>query len=1455
MLLARLPGAELIEVNDTFTRLTGFTREQALGRTTLDLGVWTDLTQRQHFLEQIRHAGKVREFEAEFAVRGGERRWMSLTADVVQIDGHPCMLTVGIDVTDRHRRDLFQETTYRISEAAAASDDLPALFRKLHGLIGGLMAARNLYFALVSPDGKEVSFPYFEDERSACPAPRPRGKGLTDFVIDSKQTLLARQEELRRRLKEQGYTPTGTPSAVWLGAPLVVRGQAIGVIAVQDYKDESVYGDEEKRLLTFVAEQAAAAVERRRTEDALRKAEAERRASQEYFEKSFNASPALMAITRLDDGVLLQANAAFLAAVEMGPEQALGRAITDLGIWLDGNRRLEYRRGLETGGQVRDFAARFRNRRGVIRDMVINADVIAFAHEKCVVVVALDVTERRRREREQDAIYRISAAAQDASDPAALFARVEAIFGEILSAQTFYVSLYDEARNEISYPLWRNARQPAPPTPKPPGLSLTSYVIRTGQPLGLTHADLPEFTARTGHAPLLGTFASWLAVPLLRDGRTIGTIGLIDYDDPAAHRPEDQQLLAFIASQIATALRRVEVEAARRESQEYFTKSFHASPALMLLAGLDTGRILEVNAAFCRASGFSREEAVGRTSLELGLWPDPAERAHVMRRLAAERAVHDYGTKLLNKSGEPRYVLLNADLIELAGRPSMLVTAIDLTDRHRQEKIQDATYRISRAVLASGDLATLFAELHRTVASLMPAKNFYVALLDSARGVLTFPYFADEKAPPAGFSPTPRPLGLGFTDFVIETAQTQLATSEELVKLFRARGAYEPPPHPPALRLGAPLLVEGKAFGVIAIHDYENPRAYGEEEKRLLTFVAEQAAAAVERRRAEDAMRKAEERYRGIFENALEGLYTSTPEGRFLNVNPAFARMLGYDTPAHLLATIGDIGREFYAEKGRRAEFFRQLGFADEVTDFESQVYGRDGRKIWISESVRAVRDAQGRVDHLEGVAVDITDQRETARVLQAAKESADSANRAKSQFLASMSHELRTPLNGILGYTQILRRDSALTDKQRSGVGIIQDSAEHLLALINDVLDLAKIEARKLELHATDFDLPAFARAVADFFLPRAREKNLLLEANIAPDLPRHVRGDVQRLRQVCYNLLSNAVKFTARGSVIFTVERAGGRIRFSVSDTGPGIAPDDQALLFEPFAQIGDHTRHAEGTGLGLNVSRGIVEQMGGKLQLDSRPGWGSRFWFEIDLPGGSAGSSAAPEAGARRVIGYAGARRKVLVADDHEANRQLLKDLLAPLGFEVRGAPDGAAAIQQARTWQPDFILLDLKMPKLDGFAAARAIRKALPEATTRIVGMSASAFESDRQACLDAGCAEFLPKPLREAQLLGALERQLGLAWEYAGNPAETASPFPAMEHMPAIADADTIYDLACKGDVVAVRAHAQKIAEDDPRLAPFAQAVTDLASRFKMKAIRNFVGRYRAGGTGRPFPEN
>ena len=1195
---------------------------------------------------------------------------------------------------------------------------------------------------------------------------------------------------------------------------------------------------------------AETARELARAQEAHRQSEARQRESHDHFAKSFHASPALMTMTRLKDGILLEANEAFLRTAGYARDEVIGHRSLDLNIWVNPADRTSLLTKLLAEGRVRDHAAVFRTKSGDIRHVIVNADLFEMDGSPCALITSTDNTERHRREQVQEATYQISRVLLAEGGLDTLFAEVHRIIGGLMPARNFYVALLNHDDGLIHFPYFVDEIISAEP-PRKPGNGLTEHVLRTGQPLLATPAELAALLRANGdYVPQTHPPAIRLAAPLLIDGKAIGTIAVQDYHDAKAYGEEEKRLLLFVADQAAAAVHRRLSETSRRESQEYFAKSFQTTPALMIIARLSDGHILEANSGFEQASGFTRTEALGRSTMDLGLWVDTEHRDKFIGDLRRDGRVRDFEGIFRTKTGIIRHLLLNADVFEMRGTKCMLTVGVDISERRRREQVQEATYQISRAVLGGGDLAALFAEMHRIIGGLMPARNFYVALLSADGTALSFPYFVDETSPAPA---TVRP-GHGLTEYVLVTARPLLSTADGLTVLEHGGQRFAPVGQSAALWLGAPLIMDGRAIGVIAVQDYHNAKAYGEEEKRLLLFVADQAAAAVHRGQAAEAVQRAERQYRGIFENALEGLYQSSPAGQFLHVNRALIRMCGYATPADFITAMNDISRQFYVDPARRQEFLKLIESCDEVTDFDSEIFRADGSKIWISESVRAVRNAAGEISRFEGVAIDITAQRETARALQSAKETADAANRAKSQFLASMSHELRTPLNGILGYTQILRRDPVLGEKQRAGLGIIHQSAEHLLALINDVLDLARIEARKLELHPAEVDLPEFARTVEGFFMPRAREKGLRLATEFATDLPLIVRADAQRLRQVVYNLLSNAVKFTKSGGVVFSVERAGDMIRFSVSDTGPGIAPSDQARLFEPFLQIGDHGARAEGTGLGLNVSRGIVEQMGGRLLVESRLGWGSRFWFEVPLPAVTGATTPATPVTPRHFTGYAGPRQRVLAVDDHAANRSMLVDLLEPLGFEVTTADDGIDAVRLAREWQPHLVLMDLRMPRLDGFGAARQIREQLPSDGPVIIGISASAFDPDRQACLDAGCSEFLAKPFREEQLFAAIERQLGLTWQYAEVPTagETSMPFPAMEHAPSATDAEALFELATKGDVMGVRAYAQQLAAQDPRLAPFAQGVTELAARFKMKAIRQFVARYR---TAIPSPEN
>ncbi|HVK54546.1 MAG TPA: ATP-binding protein [Burkholderiales bacterium] len=404
----------------------------------------------------------------------------------------------------------------------------------------------------------------------------------------------------------------------------------------------------------------------------------------------------------------------------------------------------------------------------------------------------------------------------------------------------------------------------------------------------------------------------------------------------------------------------------------------------------------------------------------------------------------------------------------------------------------------------------------------------------------------------------------------------------------------------------------------------------------------------------------------------------------------------------------------------------------------------------------------------LNGYWQDVTESKAQEQALVDAKNKAEAATQAKSVFLANMSHELRTPLNAVLGYAQILKRAKNLTERQVYGLDIIQNSGQHLLSLLNDLLDLAKIEAGKFKLFLAPIDLPTFLRGISDMIRVRAEQKDLLFIYEAPPDLPAAIHADEQRLRQILLNLLGNAVKFTDQGQIKLGVrclatEDSLGVLRFEISDTGVGMSDDQLKSIFQPFEQVGDTQRRISGTGLGLSISRHLTQMMGGDISVHSELGKGSSFSFDLSFR--IEPNAVEVQDIHKPVAAYEGPRRTVLIVDDVAANRSLLSDLLENLGFEIRVAENGQTALARVQMTMPDIILMDIRMPVMGGLEAIRRLRGMPNVKSIPIIAISASATREDEGYSLAAGANDFLSKPIDEGRLLEAIGTHLGLVWVY------------------------------------------------------------------------------------------
>ena len=510
----------------------------------------------------------------------------------------------------------------------------------------------------------------------------------------------------------------------------------------------------------------------------------------------------------------------------------------------------------------------------------------------------------------------------------------------------------------------------------------------------------------------------------------------------------------------------------------------------------------------------------------------------------------------------------------------------------------------------------------------------------------------------------------------------------------------------------------------------------------------------------EEKLRQSEEKIRAIFE-AMTDVVLVVDEQGTIEVAPTNPSRL-YNADTDLISLTIE---QFFLSSTSETWFskVRQAIETQQIVNFDYRLPLAD-EPLWFSASISAISN-----DSAIWVARNISTRKQAEAALQEAKEAAEAANRAKSTFLANMSHELRSPLNAILGFSQLLTRSQSLNPEQQENVSIINRSGEHLLTLINNVLDLSKIEAGRITLNESNFDLYQLLDELEDMFQVKADAQDLQLLFECSTTIPQYIRTDQVKLRQVLINLLNNAIKFTQEGRVWVRVgmgNREENSLLFEVEDTGIGIAPEELDRIFEAFVQSQAGIESQEGTGLGLSIARQFVQLMGGEIQITSKLGRGTTFKFDIKISTVTATDIEDKEP-TRRVAALAPNQQsyRILVVDDKWSNRQLLLRLLNSLGFETKEASNGKEAIAIWESFEPHLIWMDMRMPVMDGYEATKHIKTHLKGQATAVIALTASILEEERAVTLSAGCDDFVRKPFREAVIFDKMAQYLGVSYVY------------------------------------------------------------------------------------------
>ena len=821
--------------------------------------------------------------------------------------------------------------------------------------------------------------------------------------------------------------------------------------------------------------------------------------------------------------------------------------------------------------------------------------------------------------------------------------------------------------------------------------------------------------------------AEWrLSSPIRVQGAERGSVTVIyEEERPLADEgpflAEHRYLLDGIAGIFSQMLERLDIQYALRESEQKYRALFEHSPDGIMILQPGTGELTFANTTAGKIFGYPAA-TLEKMALEQ-LFPEASiERVREdLAAIARQEKTLSGGIPILTASGEVVYTDITGSVITINGDKCLLCVFRDTTERKEAEDALRAEKELVEQLVNS--LPGIF-YLFDEEGTLLRWNENLAQLAGMEANELAGSNLLDlvvEEDLPRAAAAIQSALQGGRSS---EELRLQTATGEELLFYFVCA----------RLKINGRSLVIGTGIDISA-------RAAVEADRRRLSMAVEQSPASV---------------------------VIADAHGTIEYVNPKFCEVSGYSEEE-----IQGTNPRVQGSTAEPAGLYRALWRAVQVgREWRGEFFSRrkGGELYWERAFIAPIKDRYGRISHFVAVTEDVTREKAVKEELRRAKESAETASQAKSAFLANMSHEIRTPMNAILGFSQLLLRDRKITGDQQRNLRSIMHSGEHLLDLINDVLEMSKIEAGRMEPRVSSFDLPSMMASLEDMIKPRSMRKGLSLSVEVGPEVPQWVASDQGKLRQIMVNLLSNAVKFTNEGSVTVQLSaRAEGqrwRIVMAVRDTGVGIASHELGRIFEQFEQTASGMDKAEGTGLGLAISRSYARLLGGEVTVESKPGVGSVFRCEIPVERGADDQPKRIQTGLefQAVVAPGQDTPMVLVVDDIADNRSVITQSLEDAGFKTAEASNGLQAIERMAEVRPDAVLMDLQMPTMDGFEAIRHLRNMPGGEDLCIIAVSASAFDIDRRRALNAGADAFVGKPFKLEELLEVLQHGTRIVME-------------------------------------------------------------------------------------------